>query len=193
MKLTIFLTSVALVSASASASAQPAPMKPAATTASARPSGALGGTETAGVPLQVIHGLEKDMDGRIATTGGKSPCNVLSATRGLYISGLGAVFSVEVELSVTPGGISLFQTPVGPEQKAKYRNDKLTNIPLLEKTLSDFALALAASPALKLSDRDQVVVAARLVYRPWEDSTGMPGQIMAHLDRRGGSVKVEVQ
>ena len=116
-----------------------------------------------------------------------------SATRGLYISGLGAVFSVEVELAVTPGGISLFQTPVGPEQKAKYRNDKLTNIPLLEKTLSDMALALAASPALKLSDRDQVVVAARLVYRAWEDTAGMPGQIVAHLDRRGGAVKMEVQ
>jgi hypothetical protein len=190
MKLTIFLTSIALVSASA----QPAPMNPAATTASARPSGTLGGTETPGVPLQVIRGLEKDMDGRIAVTGGKTtPCNVLSATRGLYISGLGAVFSVEVELAVTPGGISLFQTPVGPEQKAKYRNDKLTNIPLLEKTLSDMALALAASPALKLSDRDQVVVAARLVYRPWEDTAGMPGQIVAHIDRRGGAVKMEVQ
>ena len=190
MKLTIFLTAIALLSASA----QPAPMKPAATTAStAKPPGTLGGTETPNVPLQVIRGLEKDMDGRIATTGGKSPCNVLSATRGLYISGLGAVFSVEVELAVTPGGISLFQTPVGPEQKAKYRNDKLTNIPLLEKTLSDMALALAASPALKLSDRDQVVVAARLVYRAWEDTAGMPGQIVAHLDRRGGAVKMEVQ
>jgi hypothetical protein len=190
MKLTIFLTSIALVSASA----QPAPMKPAATTASAaKPSGTLGGVETPGVSLQVIRGLEKDMDGRIAVTGGKSPCNVLVSTRGLYISGLGAVFSAEVELSATPGGISLFQTTVGPEQKAKYRNDKLTNIPLLEKTLSDFALALAASPALKLSDRDQVVVAARLNYRPWEDTTGMPGQIVAHIDRRGGAVKMEVQ
>ena len=189
MKLTIFLTAIALVSASA----QTAPMKPAATTASARPSGTLTGTEAPAVPLQIIRGLEKDMDGRIAVTGGKSPCNVLVGTRGLYISGLGAVFSAEVELSVTPGGIGLFQTNVGPEQKAKYHNDKLTNIPLLEKTLSDFALALAASPALKLSDRDQVVVAARLNYRPWEDTTGMPGQIVAHIDRRGGAVKMEVQ
>lgn len=189
MKLIIFLTSIALVSASA----QPAPMKPATTASVTSPSGTLGGTEAPSVPLQVVHGLEKDMDSRIATTGGKSPCNVLSATRGLYISGLGAVFSVEVELSATPGGISLFQTPVGPEQKAKYRHDKLTNIPLLEKTLSDVALLLAASPALKLSDRDQVVVAARLVYRSWEDTNGMPGQIVAHIDRRGGAVKMEVQ
>ena len=133
MKLTIFLTAIALVSANA----QPGPMKPAPTAASL--AGTLGGTETPGVPLQVIRGLEKDMDGRIAVTGGKSPCNVLVSTRGLYISGLGAVFSAEVELSATPGGISLFQTTVGPEQKAKYRNDKLTNIPLLEKTLSDAA------------------------------------------------------
>jgi len=191
MKLNVLVIAIALVSASA----QPAPpMKPAATTAStAKPANTIGATESAPVSLQAIRGLEKEMDSRIATTGGRNPCNVLSATRGLYVSGLGAVFTAEVELSATPGGISLFQTPVGPEQKAKYRTDKLTNIPLLEKTLSDMALLLAASPSLKLSDRDQVVVAARLVYRSWEDTTGMPGQIVAHLDRRGGAVKMEVQ
>jgi hypothetical protein len=32
-----------------------------------------------------------------------------------------------------------------------------------------------------------------LVYRSWEDTAGMPGQIVAHLDRRGGAVKMEVQ
>jgi hypothetical protein len=55
------------------------------------------------------------------------------------------------------------------------------------------ALALSTSPTLKLSDNDQVVVVARLVYRSWEDVTGLPGQIVAHLDRRGGTVKMEIQ
>jgi hypothetical protein len=169
-------------------------MKPATTTAStARPAGSVGTTETVPVSLQALHTLEKEMDTRIASTGGKNPCNVLSSSRGLYISGLGAVFSAEVELAATPGGVGLFQTGVGPEQKAKYRKDKLTNVPLLEQTLRDMALSLAASPALKMADSDQVVVAARLVYRSWEDLTGMPGQIVAHLDRRGGAVKMEVQ
>jgi len=189
MKLTIFLTAIAFVSAGA----QPGP-NPAANAAAAKPANTIGATESAPVSLQAIHGLEKDMDSRIGATGAKTaPCTVLSPTRGLYIAGLGAIFEADVELAPTPGGVGLFQSTVGPQQKAKYRGDKLANIPLLEKTLNDVALALAASPALKMTDRDQVVVAARLVYRSWEDTAGMPGQIVAHLDRRGGTVRLEVQ
>jgi hypothetical protein len=186
MKLTILLTAIAL----APAGAQPAPMKPAATTASAATIGII---EASPVPLQTLRAVEKEINGRISTTGGSNPCNVLSSTRGVYVTGLGAVFSTEVELAPAPGGIGLFQTTVGPEQKAKYRKDKLTNVPLLEKTLSDMVLSLVASPTLKLSDTDQIVVAARLVYHSWEDTSGMPGQIVAHLDRRSGTIKVEVQ
>ncbi len=192
MKLIIFLTAIALIPASA----QIAPMKPApntASAASASPAFVIK-TDASAVSLQTLLALEKQMDSRInATKGSGLPCNVVSPTLGVYVSGLGAVFSAEVELSPTPGGIGIFQPTAGPEQKAKSRKDKLANVPLLQKTLSDMALTLAASPALKLSDTDQVVVVARLNYRGWEDTTGMPWQIVARLDRRGGTVKVEVQ
>jgi hypothetical protein len=192
MKLTIFLTAISLIPASA----QIAPMKPAPNTVSAA-----GGapafvikTDASPVSLQTLLALEKEMDGRIGSTKGTGlPCSVLTPTRGVYLSGLGAVFSAEVELAPTPGGVALFGPPAGPEQKARSRKDKLANIPLLEKTLGDMALSLAASPALKLSDTDQVVVVARLNYRPWEDTTGMPWQIVARLDHRGGTVKLEIQ
>jgi len=190
MKLTIFLAAIAIVPASA----QLAPMKQTPTTVAAKPAATIGAIETSPVSLQTLRSLEKDMDTRISTTGGApNPCNVLGPTRGLYVSGLGAVFSAEVELAATPGGIGLFQTSVGPEQKANIRKLKQSHVPLLEQTLRDMALSLASSPVLKLSDNDQVVVAARLVYRSWEDTTGMPGQIVAHIDRRGGTLKVEVQ
>ena len=192
MKPTIFLTAIALVSASA----QIAPMKPAPNTASAASSNPafIIKTEASPVSLQTLLALEKEMDNRIGATKGTGlPCSVLTPTRGVYLSGLGAVFSAEVELAPTPGGTVIFGPPPGPEQKAKSRKDKQANIPLLEKTLSDIALSLAASPALKLSDADQVVVVARLNYRPWEDTTGMPWQIVARLDRRGGTVKLEIQ
>jgi hypothetical protein len=192
MKLTIFLAAIALVPASA----QIAPMKPAPNTASAAsPAPAFViKTEASPVSLQTLLALEKEMDRRINVTKGAGlPCSVLTPTRGVYLSGLGAVFSAEVELAPTPGGIGIFGPAAGPEQKARSRKDKLENVPLLEKTLSDMALSLAATPALKLSDSDQVVVVARLNYRPWEDTTGMPGQIVARLDHRGGTVKLEIQ
>ena len=192
MKLTIFLTAIALIPAYA----QIAPMKPAPPAASA--AGAMIKTEVSPLSLQTLRGFEKEMDTRIGATGAVGNggsgllCNVLSPTRGVYVAGMGAVFTAEVELATTPGGIGIFQTAT-PELKAKVRKDKLANVPLIEKALSDMVLTLVASPALKLAETDQIVVAARLLYRPWEDSTNLPGQIVAHLDRRAGTVKLEIQ
>jgi hypothetical protein len=148
---------------------------------------------TVPMPLQIIGSLEKEMDGRIAATGGADPCNVLGPSRGLYVSGLGAVFTAEVELAATPGAFGLFQTAIGAEQKAKVHKEKLAHVTLLQQTLRDMALSLAASPVLKLADSEQVVVAVRLVYRPWEDVSGLPGEMVVRLDHRGGIPKVEVQ
>jgi hypothetical protein len=190
MKLTIFFTLVALVPASAQTGA----MKQAAPVA-AKPTGTLSATDKAPTPLQSILELEKEMDQRLGTTGTPDPCVVRGPSRGLYVNGLGAVFTAEVELAATPGGIALFgQTnQVGPEQKAKYRKNKLARVPLIEQTMRDMALSLAASPALKLADNEQVVVVVRLWYQRWEDTTGLPGQIVARLDHRGGIVKMDVQ
>jgi hypothetical protein len=59
--------------------------------------------------------------------------------------------------------------------------------------MRDMVLSLAASPVLKLSDNDEVLVVVRLWYQPWEDSSGLPGQIVARLDHRGGTVRMDVQ
>lgn len=188
MRLAIFLTVAAV-----SAGAQPGPMKQTAAAMTAKTANGGSATAISPVPLQTITALEKEMDNRLSTTGGADPCAVLGQTRGLYVSALGAVFTAEVELAVTPGGIGLFQMAVGPEQKAKIHKSKLAHVPLLEQTMRDMILSLSASPTLKLPDTEQVVVAVRLVYRPWEDMTGLPGQIVMRLDRRGGIPKVEVQ
>jgi len=188
MRLAIFLT----VAAMAPASAQLAPMKQAPAAVAAKPANAGTAPTIAPVTLQTIGALEKEMDRRLAATGGTDPCAVLGETRGLYVSGLGAVFTAEVELAATPG-VGVFQTIPGPEQKAKIHKNKLDHVPLLEQTMREMAVVLAGSPPLKLSDTDQVVVAVRLVYRPWEDMTGLPGQIVMRFDRRGSIPKMEVQ
>ena len=59
--------------------------------------------------------------------------------------------------------------------------------------MRDMILSISASSALKLADSDQVIVAVRLVYRYWEDTKDLPGQIVMRLDRRGGSILMEVQ
>lgn len=190
MKLALCLAAVALMPASAQLGTmkQAPPVTPAV-----RPSGAMVVSEKPAVPLQALGVLEAEMNARLGATGGADPCNVLGQTRGLYLAGLGAVFTAEVELAATPGGIGLFQTAVGPEQKSKIHKSKLAHVPMLQQTMRDMVLSLAASPSLKLADTDQIVVAVRLVYRPWEDTNGLPGQIAMWLDHRGGSVKMEIQ
>ena len=190
MKLAIFLTAVAIIPASAQLGAMK--QAPPASVA-AKPAGTIGTSEKPAVTLQTLNALEKEMDGRLSATGGADPCAVLGPTRGLYVSGLGAVFTAEVELAATPGAVGLFGSAIGPEQKAKIHKSKLAHVPLLQQTLRDMVLSLAASPTLKLADTDQVVVAVRLVYRSWEDMAGLPGPLAVHLDRRGGIPKVEVQ
>jgi hypothetical protein len=188
MKPTLLLAVVALAPAFAQTMKQAPP-----SAVAAKPAGVPGTLEQ--TPLQTILGLEKDMDQKLGTTGAPDPCVVRGSSRGIYVSGLGAVFSAEVELSATPGGIALFgqANQVGAEQKAKYHKTKMARVPVLEQTMRDMVMSLAASPALKLTDSDQVVVVVRLWYQRWEDTTGLPGQITARLDRRGGTVKLDVQ
>jgi hypothetical protein len=188
MKLTIFLVAAGLVPASA----QLAPMKQAPSTVAAKPAGPMGTASTSSVALPAIVALEKEMDGRIASTGGADPCQIWGASRGVYVSGIGAIFTAEVELAATPGAAAMFQA-ISPEMKAKILKNKQAHLPLLQQTVREIALSLAASSTLKLADSDQVVVSVRLWYRPWEDKTGLPGQIVARIDRRGGTVKLDVQ
>ena len=41
--------------------------------------------------------------------------------------------------------------------------------------------------------RDQLVVGVRLMYRPWEDTKDLPGQIVMRADRQGGNIRTELQ
>ena len=190
MKLALSLIAISALPAAAQMGS-PRPARP-AVAAKATPSA--GGGEKAPGGLSALADLEKEMNSRLATTGGKDPSLLLGTTRALYISGFGAVFTAEVDLVNTPpAGGGLFPTaPLTAEQKAMYHKRKLAHVPLLQQTMRDTALSLAASPALKLTDSDQLVVSVRLVYRPWEDTSGLPGQIVVRMDRRGATPRVEV-
>src|ERR1019366_9068524 len=83
----------------------------------AKPATATVGSERPSVALRALTALEKDIDGRITTTGGADPCVVLCGTRGLYVTGFGAVFTSDVDLVNSPA-VGLSQTAIGAEQKA---------------------------------------------------------------------------
>jgi hypothetical protein len=193
MRLAIFLTAVALLPASA----QPGAMKqapPPPAPVGVKPAGSAAVPEQSPVTLKTLDTLEKQLDGQIGGANPTDPCVALgSGMHGLYINGLGAIFTGEVDLINSPTVVGLFGPALGPEQKAGIHKRKQANVAVLQQTMRTMVLWLASSPALKLADTDQVVVAVRLLYRPWEDTTGLPGQIVMRIDRRGGIPKMEVQ
>jgi hypothetical protein len=135
------------------------------------------------------------LDTKLASFGGASdPLDLLGASRGIYLDGYGAVFTAEASLIVTPGLSPFHQEITGPE-KEKVRQRKLDRLPLLKQLMRDMwrdsATTLTAMP-----DNQQVVIAIRLMYLPWEDTRGLPGQIVMKGDRRAaatGAVQVEEQ
>ena len=54
----------------------------------------------------------------------------------------------------------------------------------------------AASSLTSVPDTEQVVVALRLLYYPWEDTKGLPGQIVMKGPRKAaltGNIQTEEQ
>jgi hypothetical protein len=189
MKFVMVMTAAAMLSANAQT------MKNPASAAMAAKTGATVVTEKISVPLPILTALEKELDGRLSATGASEndPCYVLGGSRAVFVSGLGVVVTSDVDLVNSPGGPALFQTTVGTPQKAAVRKRKLAHVAMLQQTMREMISSIAASPYLKLTDTDQVVVAVRLMYRSWEDTTGLPGQIVARMERRGGPIAMEVQ
>jgi hypothetical protein len=186
MRFAAFLALVALAPANAQLKSPPA------AAVAAKPAGGATVGEKSPVALQALGTLEKEMDGRLGATGAADPCIVLGLTRGLYVNGFGAIFTSEVDLVNSPA-LGLFRNTISPEEKAAIHKRKLAHVQMLQQTMRDMVLSLAASPALNMAESDQIVVAVRLVYRPWEDTTGLPGQIVMHADRRGANFKTEIQ
>jgi hypothetical protein len=120
--------------------------------------------------------------------------DVLGAARGIYLDGYGVVFTVEVSPIVTPT-VNPFRPVMTEPEKAKVHQRKLERLPMLKQLMRDMwresATALTSIP-----DNQQVVIAVRLLYHPWEDTRGLPGEIVMKGDRRAvatGDVQTEEQ
>jgi hypothetical protein len=170
------------------------PRPPAAASVAAPPA-AVTPTEKSRVPRQVLSDLERHLDTKLASLGGANdPVDLLGDARGIYLDGYGAVFTVELSPIITPG-LNPFHTVMSDAEKAKVRQRKLDRLPMLKQLIRDVwrdsATALTSIP-----DNQQVVIAVRLLYLPWEDTQGLPGEIVLKGDRRAavtGAAQMEEQ
>ena len=187
---------ILLLLALSPAGAQPA--RPAAVTTPV----AVAPSQRPGISRQTFTEMEKSFDSQLAAIGGAHPIDILGLTRGVYLEDYGVVFTTEVSLVVAPGINPFRKDGISPELKAEVHRQKLENLPLLRKAMREMVKTTAmtfGAAGLKmniLKPTSQVVLAVRLSYLPYENTIGLPGQIVMKADLKGAladDIKVEEQ
>jgi len=169
--------------------------------ASAAP-GAVTRIEKPRIARQTIAELEKQFDGQLSRIGGAAdPVDLLGLTRGTYLNDYGAVFTAEVSLIVTPS-TSPFRPVITDELKAQVHQRKLDHLPLLEKAMREMVhntamtFGGAGERMNLLTPGTQFVLAVRILYLPWENTAGLPGQVIMKADLKGAlenKIQEEIQ
>lgn len=120
--------------------------------------------------------LEKKFDGRILSYSIEDPFDLLGTTRGVYLEDYGVVFTVELNL-VAAAVVTPFRPAFTEEQIAKLRLKKLDRLTRLREMMRRMMVDSASS--LKHLNGDQRVAVGVTLFRySWENSTGLPAQIL---------------
>jgi hypothetical protein len=119
---------------------------------------------------------------------------LLGATSGVYVTGVGIVFTTPMDLIATPQ-VSPFHQVITKAESDSVHKKKMAHLPALRQSIkqavTDAAGKLAAFPA-----GEKIVFAARIYYFAWEDKTGLPSQIVAAADRESalaGKIQMDEQ
>ena len=152
--------------------------------AAAAPCAALPATLGPRIAPQSFTGAEDRINTTLSAINTQDPPDLLGSTRALYLPDYGVVMTTELSLVVTPGP-NPFRKEFTKEEVAKMHQRKLAQIPLLKKSMREVmktaalivAGAVGLQPQLE-SSRLQVAFAVRLLYLKWEDTTGLPAQIV---------------
>jgi hypothetical protein len=138
--------------------------------------------QVAHVSYAAIRAMEKSLDGRVLTLSTDPPFDLLGNTRGVYLSGYGAVFTTEVNLLVT-NNVSPFLQTIPKEYITKVHAQKLQRIPLLKRSMQD-AMAATAASLDNVPPGENIVLGVTLFYYTWENTSGLPSQILMQAQRQ---------
>ncbi|MGD0778668.1 MAG: hypothetical protein ABSC05_38295 [Candidatus Solibacter sp.] len=145
------------------------------------------------IPLDAIRGLERTFNDRLSGLAGvNEPAELMGDTRGVQLEDYGVVFTTEVSLVITPG-LMPGRPKIPPEMAARVKVQRLERMPLLRETMKGMMRDMAAAfPQLPAGQ--QLVLVVRLYYGAWEDTTGMPAQVVMRADHANAAVsKVETE
>jgi hypothetical protein len=150
-------------------------------------------TSTAPVKRMVIgrgafDALERRFDGEFDKVGNPdNPIELLGNTRGVYLDGFGVVFTTELSLVATPGPSPFLTGPIPKELITRTHQKKKERLPVLRTSMREM-LKVAGLALVQVPENQQIVMVVRLDYRTWENTAGLPGQILMRTGRKSAMV-----
>ncbi len=134
---------------------------------------------------QSFRDLERRFDSMLEgmVQNANEPVDVLGPTRGIYIENVGIVFTAEVSLVKTPE-LNPFLREIPKSMADRIHQRRVEREPLLETTMDEMLHAMART-FIQIPNDQQVILSVRLLYGSWENTVGMPAQIMLRATRAG--------
>jgi hypothetical protein len=124
--------------------------------------------------------LEAQIDRAFASE--PTPFDIIGDTRGVYLAGYGAVFTTMISLAPTPIPNPFHELTL--KDTLQIHERKLHQLPVLRDRMRETLLGLAESPALdSVHLNEQIVCGATMFYFKWEDTTGLPSQIVMQAEK----------
>jgi hypothetical protein len=146
------------------------------------------------VSPQILAQLEQGFEDKVRALKGEEPFNLLGASAGFYLEGYGVVVTVPLDLINTPG-ITPMRLQFSKQDQEQVHRRKAAQLPALRQAAREMVASAAASLSTLPMDR-KISVALRIYYMAWEDSSGLPHQIVATADRKSaqaGAIQLEEQ
>lgn len=138
--------------------------------------------EPARITLAKIVNTQTLISTQLAAMYPEEPWFLIGPARGMYLDGIGVIFSAEINLATGPS-LSPFKQTITKEEITRHRDKKEVRLPLLRKRMYTIVGSMA-SYLETLPNNEEFVLAVTLLKYPWEGTVaGMPSQIILRAPR----------
>jgi hypothetical protein len=129
-----------------------------------------------------LRDLERAADSSFENLLKEDPLSILGATRAVYLDGYGVVFTTEVELAPSAAP-NPFRPAFGKQDIARLKEKKRLRINFLKASMQGILINFASS-LTSVPLKENVALAVTIPYFRWEDSAGLPRQILMVAPRQ---------
>jgi hypothetical protein len=132
-----------------------------------------------------LQDVEKSIDARLSA----EPFDLMGNTRGIYLPAVGVVLTSEVALAKLAGPSPFHQT-ISAGERTRAHAQKIEALPKLREAIKA-ALLTAATDLRTVPLNEKVIFGVTLFYWNWEDTSGLPSQIVMQATRQQLVSKLE--